>query len=142
MRALTLIATLCLLASISLAKFYQPGPEVMEKLIELEQKRDAYKYGKQEKTEEESTEGGVMKKVHQARAVFIAYALKNGYNTEYMTYFAMWFVASFSLLGVINWALKKLAASKDMEKQEKDKIMGVYGELAGERKKENLVGEL
>ena len=59
-----------------------------------------------------------------------------------MTYFAMWFVASFSLLGAINWALKKLAASKDIEKQEKDKIMGVYGELAGERKKENLVGEL
>ena len=58
-----------------------------------------------------------------------------------MTYFAMWFVASFSLLAVINWALKKVAAAKDMEKKEKDKIMG-YGELAGEMKKENLVGEL
>ena len=58
-----------------------------------------------------------------------------------MTYFAMWFVASFSLLAVINWGLKKLAAAKDMDKKEKDKIMG-YGELAGEMKKENLVGEL
>ena len=141
MRALTLIATLCMLASISLAKYWQPGPEVMEKLIDLELKRDAYKYGKQETQEEEITEGGVMKKVYQARSVFIAYALKNGYNTEYMTYFAMWFVASFSLLAVINWALKKVAAAKDMEKKEKDKIMG-YGELAGEMKKENLVGEL
>ena len=53
MRALTLIATLCMLASISLAKYYQPGPEVMEKLIDLELKRDAYKYGKQETQEEE-----------------------------------------------------------------------------------------
>ena len=141
MRALTLIATLCMLASISLAKYWQPGPELMEKLIDLELKRDAYKYGKQETQEEETTEGGVMKKVYQARSVFIAYALKNGYNTEYMTYFAMWFVASFSLLAVINWALKKVAAAKDMEKKEKDKIMG-YGELAGEMKKENLVGEL
>ena len=141
MRALTLIATLCMLASISLAKYWQPGPEVMEKLIDLELKRDAYKYGKQETKEEETTEGSVMKKVYQARSVFIAYALKNGYNTEYMTYFAMWFVASFSLLAVINWALKKLAAAKDMDKKEKDKIMG-YGELAGEMKKENLVGEL
>ena len=141
MRALTLIATLCMLASISLAKYWQPGPEVMEKLIDLELKRDAYKYGKQETQEEVSTEGGVMKKVYQARSVFIAYALKNGYNTEYMTYFAMWFVASFSLLALINWGLKKLAAAKDMDKKEKDKIMG-YGELAGEMKKENLVGEL
>ena len=141
MRAITLIATLCMLASISLAKYWQPGPEVMEKLIDLELKRDAYKYGKQETQEEEETEGGVMKKVYQARSVFIAYALKNGYNTEYMTYFAMWFVASFSLLAIINWALKRLAAAKDMDKKEKDKIMG-YGELAGEMKKENLVGEL
>ena len=141
MRALTLIATLCMLASISLAKYWQPGPEVMEKLIDLELKRDAYKYGKQETQQEETNEGGVMKKVYQARSVFIAYALKNGYNTEYMTYFAMWFVASFSLLAVINWALKKVAAAKDMDKKEKDKIMG-YGELAGEMKKENLVGEL
>ena len=141
MRAFTLVATLCLLMTVSLAKFYQPGPEVMEKLIDLELKRDAYKYGKQEKPEE-STEGGVMKRVYQARSVFIAYALKNGYNTEYMTYFAMWFVASFSLLGLVNYALKRIAAAKDMDKMEKDKIMGVYGELAGERKKENLVGEL
>ena len=141
MRAITLIATLCMLASISLAKYWQPGPEVMEKLIDLELKRDAYKYGKQETQEEEAAEGGVMKKVYQARSVFIAYALKNGYNTEYMTYFAMWFVASFSLLAVINWALNRLAAAKDMDKKEKDKIMG-YGELAGEMKKENLVGEL
>ena len=141
MRAITLIATLCMLASISLAKYWQPGPEVMEKLIDLELKRDAYKYGKQETQEEEAAEGGVMKKVYQARSVFIAYALKNGYNTEYMTYFAMWFVASFSLLAIINWALKRLAAAKDMDKKEKDKIMG-YGELAGEMKKENLVGEL
>ena len=141
MRAITLVATLCLLATVSLAKFYQPGPEVMEKLVELELKRDAYKYGKHEKPEE-AVEGGVMKRVYQARSVFIAYALKNGYNTEYMTYFAMWFVASFSLLGLVNYALKRIAAGKDMDKQEKDKIMGVYGELAGERKKENLVGEL
>ena len=141
MRAITLVATLCLLATVSLAKFYQPGPEVMEKLVELELKRDAYKYGKHEKPEE-AEEGGVMKRVYQARSVFIAYALKNGYNTEYMTYFAMWFVASFSLLGLVNYALKRIAAGKDMDKQEKDKIMGVYGELAGERKKENLVGEL
>ena len=64
MRALTLIATLCMLASISLAKYWQPGPEVMEKLIDLELKRDAHKYGKQETQEEETTEGGVMKKVY------------------------------------------------------------------------------
>ena len=73
-------------------------------------KRDAYKYGKREAEKIESTdENLIVKKVHQARAVFIAYALKNGYNTEYMTYFMMWFVASFGFLAIVNLIMKRLA---------------------------------
>ena len=79
-------------------------------MVELELKRDAYKYGKREAEKIESTdENLIVKKVHQARAVFIAYALKNGYNTEYMTYFMMWFVASFGFLAIVNLIMKRLA---------------------------------
>ena len=53
MRAFKIVATLFLVAAISLAKFYQPGDEVLEKLIEIELKRDEYKYGTKEAIAEE-----------------------------------------------------------------------------------------
>ena len=149
MRAFRVVATIFLIATISLAKYYQPGDSVIEKLVEIELKRDAYKYGKKETTTETdiepivtegSEENTVAKKVHQARAVFIAYALKNGFDSEIATYFGMWFVASFGFIAILNWTCKKMAA-KDMDKKEKDKIMGEFGEVKDE-KKENLVGEL
>ena len=120
MRAFKVVATLFLISAISLAKYYQPGDAVVEKLVELELKRDAYKYGKKEaeivQPTEESDENPVVKKVHQARAVFTAYALKNGYNSEYMTYFLMWFVASFGFIAILNWAMKKIA-NRDIDKK-------------------------
>ena len=120
MRAFKVVATLFLISAISLAKYYQPGDQVVEKLVELELKRDAYKYGQREaenaQSAEESNENPIVKKVHQARAVFVAYALKNGWNTEYMTYFLMWFVASFGLIAIMNLIMKRLA-SREMDKK-------------------------
>ena len=120
MRAFKVVATLFLISAISLAKYYQPGDQVVEKLVELELKRDAYKYGQREaenaQSTEESNENPIVKKVHQARAVFVAYALKNGWNTEYMTYFLMWFVASFGLIAIMNLIMKRLA-SREVDKK-------------------------
>ena len=48
MRAFRVVAAVLLIATISLAKYYQPGDSVVGKLVELELKRDAYKYGKRE----------------------------------------------------------------------------------------------
>ena len=46
MKAARVLAALFLIAAVSLAKkFYQPGEKVLEKMMEIELKRDAYKYG-------------------------------------------------------------------------------------------------
>ena len=154
MRTFKLIATFLLITAVSLAKYYQPGDEVVEKLLQLELRRDAYKYGqhpnavtdengfqvtyKSEPEATEEAEGAVIKmiegsqKVYQARAAFIAYALKNGYDSEYMVYFLMWIAASFSVIAILSW-INKLAGKRD-EKQVIDHLDEVI--------KQQLVGEL
>ena len=57
-----------------------------------------------------------MKTIYQARAVGIAYALKHGYDTEYMVYVLMWFVASFGFIAILSWITKKLAGRKEDDK--------------------------
>ena len=109
-------------------------------MLDIELKRDAYKYGgtpylaseqgkaqlKSEPVAAEETEENAIdkyvnsaQKAYQARSAFIAYALKNGYDSEYLTYFAMWFVASFGLIVIMRWALQKLAL-RDIERKHKE----------------------
>merc|ERR1712083_73211 len=155
MIAIKVIATVLLIATVSLAKYYQPGEKVIEQLLELELKRDAYKYGgtpylasEHTKTqlnveliaaEEEQQENAFEKFIHNsqkaydARAAFVAYALKHGYDTEYLTYFAMWFVASFGFIMMLRWALNKLAL-----RNEEQKLKAKFDEVVIQQ----LVGEL
>ena len=101
-------------------------------MLEIELKRDAYKYGGNPYIEseahlnaEEKGESAFEKYVHssqkayQARGAFIAYALKNGYDSEFFTYFAMWFVASFGFIFLIRWLLNKMAL-KDLDRKHKE----------------------
>merc|ERR1712228_593691 len=156
MRAIKVIATVLLIATVSLAKYYQPGEKVIEQLLELELKRDAYKYGgtpyltsehtetrlnvepiaaKEEQQEENAFEKFIhnSQKAYDARAAFVAYALKHGYDAEYLTYFAMWFVASFGFIMILRWALNKLAL-----RNEEQKLKAKFDEVVIQQ----LVGEL